>query len=153
MKSLLLFSCFLFSIIGVAQQEFSEADAQQVVDTFFEGFHKGDTLQMRSVLAPIVGMQSVHTNKKGEHILSDSSMENFLVAIAKRPETDKWDEQLLDYKVQIDGNLAHVWTPYEFYFNGNFSHCGANAFTLAKMDDGWKIVHLIDSRRKSSCGK
>jgi hypothetical protein len=75
------------------------------------------------------------------------------VAISKRPETEKWDERLLSYSVQIDGNLAHVWTPYEFWLNGNFSHCGANAFTLAKMDDGWKIVHLIDSRRKSSCRK
>ncbi len=56
------------------------------------------------------------------------------------------EEQLLDYKVSIDGNLAHVWTPY--FLNGSFSHCGANAFTLAKTSSGWKIVHLIDSRRR-----
>jgi hypothetical protein len=108
---------------------------------------------MRSVLAPVVGMQSVHSNKEGKHFLGDSDMDGFIVAISKRPETEKWDERLLSYSVQIDGNLAHVWTPYEFWLNGNFSHCGANAFTLAKMDDGWKIVHLIDSRRKSSCRK
>jgi len=153
MKSILLLSCLFISAFTIAQDSFTEADAKQVVDTFFEGFHKGDTLQMRSVLAPVVGMQSVHSTKDGKHVLSESNMDKFLVAIAKRPSTDKWDERLLSYKVSIDGNLAHVWTPYEFYFNGNFSHCGANAFTIAKMDDGWKIVHLIDSRRKGSCGK
>jgi len=153
MKTILLLSCFIVTSFTFAQDNFSEADARQVVDTFFEGFHKGDTVQMRSVLAPVVGMQSVHSTKDGKHVLSDSNMDNFIVAIAKRPVSDQWDERLLDYKVNIDGNLAHVWTPYEFYFNGNFSHCGANAFTIAKMDDGWKIVHLIDSRRKGSCGK
>jgi len=80
-------------------------------------------------------------------------MDDFIKAIAERLEDQKWEERLLDYKVQIDGNLAHVWTPYEFWFNGAFSHCGANAFTLAKTDDGWKIVHLIDSRRRSSCNQ
>ncbi|MBL4663722.1 MAG: nuclear transport factor 2 family protein [Flavobacteriaceae bacterium] len=153
MKSFLLFYCFLFTVGCFAQEKFTEADARQVIDTFFEGFHKGDTVQMRSVLAPVVGMQSVHSSKDGKHFVSDSKMDEFILAIANRPETDKWEERLLDYRVQIDGNLAHVWTPYEFWFNGNFSHCGANAFTLAKMDDGWKIIHLIDSRRKNSCGK
>jgi hypothetical protein len=78
-------------------------------------------------------------------------MDGFIKAIGSRPDADKWEERLLDYKVKIDGNLAHVWTPYEFWLNDKFSHCGANAFTLAKTDEGWKIVHLIDSRRRSSC--
>ena len=110
MKLYLYAFTILFSIGAVAQNPFSEADARKVVDTFFEGFHEGDT-------------------------------------------TQTWDERLLSYTVQIDGNLAHVWTPYEFWFNGAFSHCGANAFTLARSNDGWKIVHLIDSRRNKGCGE
>ena len=84
-------------------------------------------------------------------MISNGNGKDLLTAIANRPPEQQWDERLLEYRVQIDGNLAHVWTPYEFWFNGNFSHCGANAFTLAKTDDGWKIIHLIDSRRRSSC--
>jgi hypothetical protein len=151
MKSLLLFTCLFFSMACFAQEDFTEADAQGLIDTFFEGFHKGDTIIMRSVLAHVVGMQSVHSNKDGKHFVRDSNMDRFIVAIANRPASEKWDERLLGYTVQIDGNLAHVWTPYEFWVNGIFSHCGANAFTLARMDDGWKIIHLIDSRRKASC--
>jgi hypothetical protein len=44
--------------------------------------------------------------------------------------------------------MAHAWTPYEFYINGKLSHKGVNAFTLYKDDGQWKIVHLIDTRRK-----
>jgi len=83
--------------------------------------------------------------------LNSDDPNGFLSTIANRPADQKWDERLLDYKVEIDGNLAHVWTPYEFWLNETFLHCGANSFTLAKFDEGWKIIHLIDSRRKEGC--
>lgn len=142
---------FLITNMLLAQDAFTEADARQVIDTFFEGFHEGDTIKMRSVMVPNLPTQSVYSTKDGKHMVSDSNGEEFLKAIANRAEDQRWDERLFEYKVQIDGNLAHVWTPYEFWYNGEFSHCGANSFTLAKTDDGWKIVHLIDSRRRSNC--
>lgn len=153
MKSLLLLFCILFSITTVGQNSFTEANAKQIIDTFFEGFHKGDTLLMKSVMLNELVMQTAFTDKEGNNKLTNGTSEDLLSAIANRPESQKWDERLLDYKVQIDGNLAHVWTPYEFWFNDSFSHCGANAFTLAKTNDGWKIIHLIDSRRRESCKK
>lgn len=144
----------LFAVnLTIAQDSFSKKEAQAIVDTFFEGFHQGDTLKMKSVMLTEVPMQTVFSTADGEDRIVTNSADNFLVAIANRPEEQKWDERLLDYKVQIDGNLAHVWTPYEFWLNGTFSHCGANAFTIGKTDDGWKIIHIIDSRRKGSCGK
>jgi len=106
---------------------------------------------MKSVMANAIIMQTAYTDKKGRPKLNSDDPNGFLSAIANRQADQKWDERLLDYKVEIDGNLAHVWTPYEFWFNENFSHCGANSFTLAKFDDGWKIIHLIDSRRKEGC--
>lgn len=146
-----LFSLLLVSHSTFAQRSFTDVDAQAVIDTFFEGFHEGDTTKMRSVIASEVMLQTVYTDNEGKHKINSDSIDGLLNAIANRPKDQKWDERLLSYTVQIDGNLAHVWTPYEFWFNGNFSHCGANAFTLAKYDDGWKIVHLIDSRRRETC--
>ena len=113
-----------------AQSNFTEQDAKQLVDTFFEGFHKGDTVMMRSVLAPSVRLQTAATDKNGAAQLSDDSILNLLNAIANRPADQNWEE---------------------FWFNGNFSHCGANAFTIAKTEAGWKIIHLIDSRRREGC--
>ena len=104
-------------------------------------------------MASEVVMQTAFMNKEGNNLLRTEDASKLLNAIANRTADQKWEERLLDYSVQIDGNLAHVWTPYEFWFNDSFSHCGANAFTLVKSDDGWKIIHLIDSRRKESCNK
>lgn len=151
---LLFFLIYLLSFTQlIAQQSFNEADARQLVDTFFEGFHDGDTTKMRSVMVPSAVMQTASATVDGKNMVSEGSVEKLLDAIANRPPEQIWEEKILDYKVQIDGNLAHVWTPYEFWFNGNFSHCGANAFTMAKTDQGWKIIHLIDSRRKEGCLK
>jgi len=151
MKSFLLSLCFLSATFSFSQSSFSEADAKGIIDIFFEGFHKGDTLLMKSVMTNDIVLQTAFSDKEGKNKVITEPVEGLLNAISNRPEDQQWDERLLDYKVQIDGNLAHVWTPYEFWYNGAFLHCGANAFTLAKKDDGWKIIHLIDSRRKSGC--
>ncbi|QIE58205.1 nuclear transport factor 2 family protein [Rasiella rasia] len=151
MKTILFCFTLFISVSISAQSSFTPQDAKHLVDTFFEGFHKGDTLIMRSTLANKVQLQTAFSTKDGVAKITEGSVTDLLLAIAKRPADQKWDERLLDYKVSIDGNLAHVWTPYEFWVNGNFSHCGANAFTIAKSDTGWKIVHLIDSRRREGC--
>ena len=153
MKAILLLLCLTVSIGISAQDSFTEADARQIVDTFFEGFHAGDTLKMRTVIVDFAPMQTAFATPDGNNRVTEGDISRLLEAVANRPEDQKWDEKLLDYKVQIDGNLAHVWTPYEFWLNGKFSHCGANAFTIAKTNDGWKIIHLIDSRRRSDCSK
>jgi hypothetical protein len=76
---------------------------------------------------------------------------DFVKRIAETPVDTQLDERILDYHIQIDGNLASVWTPYRFYVNENFSHCGVNSFQLVKMKEGWKIVYIIDTRRKEPC--
>ncbi|MDP2686409.1 MAG: nuclear transport factor 2 family protein [Aequorivita sp.] len=151
MKFSVFLLCFTIFTNSFSQNPFSEADAKNIVDTFFEGFHIGDTLLMKSGMAENMVMQTAFTDKNGKHKVNTDDANAFISAIANRAADQKWDERLLDYKVEIDGNLAHVWTPYEFWLNGNFSHCGANSFTLARFDTGWKIIHIIDSRRKEDC--
>lgn len=151
MKFSVFLLCFIAFTNTFSQNAFSEADAKNIIDTFFEGFHKGDTSKMKSVMAEKMVMQTAFTEKNGIAKVTTDNSEDFILAIARRPENAKWDERLLDYKVEIDGNLAHVWTPYEFWLNETFLHCGANSFTLAKFDGGWKIIHIIDSRRKEDC--
>lgn len=132
-------------------QSNEEVKAKAAIDTFFEGFHKGDTTLMKSVIHGKPLLQTAYKNKEGEDVLVTDSLDKLLNAIANRPKNDKWDERLLNYNIQIDGNMAHVWTPYEFWFNAEFSHCGVNSFQLFKDDDQWKIIYLIDTRRRETC--
>lgn len=59
----------------------------------------------------------------------------------------KFHEKILSYTIQIDGTMAHVWAPYEFYLNDKLSHSDVNTFTLFKEKDASKIIYLIDTRR------
>lgn len=133
-------------------QDDDKIKVKAAVDTFFEGFHKGDTTLMRTVLADKVVLQTAFKNKEGKDILrNDGDVSKLLNTIANRPAEQKWDERLLDYSIQVDGNMANAWTPYEFWFNDEFSHCGVNSFQLFKDGEQWKIIYLIDTRRRSDC--
>ena len=49
-------------------------------------------------------------------------------------------ECMWDPEVRIDGPVATLWAPYDFYNGAELSHCGTDAFQLAKSRRGWKVV-------------
>ena len=63
------------------------------------------------------------------------------------------DERIVFGVVKVDGPLAIVWAPYQFFRNGVFSHCGVNSFQLVRLRNEWKIQYLIDTRRKGNCAE
>lgn len=144
-----LLACLIVSIaIGQTNQE---AAVKQTIDTFFEGFHKGDTTLMKSVLTDKVLLQTAFKNREGKDQLVQDDIAKMLTTIANRSDDQKWEEKLLDYQIKVDGNMANAWTPYEFWFNGSFSHCGVNSFQLFHDNGTWKIIYLIDTRRREGC--
>ena len=143
MKKLFIIVTVLISNLFFAQDKTPKA----IVDDFFTAFHAKDTLALRELCHPEIVLRTVANTKEGNK-LKDDKFDDFLNSIATIPANLKIFEKLIDYKVEIDGNLAHVWTPYEFYVNDKLSHIGANAFTLYNDNGKWQIIHLIDTRRK-----
>ncbi|WP_430400868.1 nuclear transport factor 2 family protein [Flavobacterium sp.] len=125
-----------------------EVEVKQAVDDFFVGLHKRDTLMFKKSCHPYINMQTIGKDKEQNNKLILENFQDFMKSIVSIPENVVLFEKLLDYKIQIDGPLAHVWTPYEFYVNGKLSHSGVNSFTLFKDKDVWQIIHIIDTRRK-----
>ena len=141
-KALIMFALFLSASLQVQNQEI-----KKVVETFFEAFHAKDTLKLQSFCDDKMILQSISENAKGTK-LSNESPQAFFKSIGSISKEVKFQEKILSYAIQIDGSMAHAWTPYEFYVNRKLSHKGVNAFTLFRKDNSWKIVHLIDTRRK-----
>jgi len=135
---------FCFALNANAQQ----SEIENTVKTFFEGFHAKDTIKIKSVCHDKMILQSVLEGPKGTK-LTDEKTSEFYKSFSTFPEDMKFEERILSYNVQIDGAMAHAWTPYEFYINGKLSHSGVNAFTMFKENNVWKIIHIIDTRRKS----
>ncbi len=135
----------------ISAQDDAESNVKAAVDIFFEGFHKGDTTLMKSVMMNDFTTQTAYRNKEGKDVLVTEKSSKLISAIANRPSDQKWDERLLDYQITVDGNMANAWTKYEFWFNDKFSHCGVNSFQLFNDNGNWKIIYLIDTRRRKGC--
>ncbi len=143
---------FTFISFTVFSQESSEDQKiKEVISLFFEGLHKGDSSLVRKTLHKEIKIQTTFTNKTGKKILVSETREKLLKTIASKKASDTYFEKLLSYTIKVDGNLASVWTPYEFYYNGNFSHCGANSFQLFNNNGIWEIIYLVDMRRRENC--
>jgi hypothetical protein len=140
----LLFGLFIVCQSSIIAQE---NPPQKLVEDFFIAFHAKDTLVLKELCHSEIILQTIANTKEGNKLENDSYAD-FLKSIASIPANMKFEERILQYKVEVDGNLAHVWTPYEFYINEKFSHKGANSFTLYNDNGKWQIIHLIDTRRK-----
>jgi len=151
MTRILIISFLLVQSLTVKGQLNAKDAVKNSIETFFTGFHEGDTILMKSVMMDKVLMQTAFKNKEGEDILVTDEPGKLIKAIGNRPEDQKWDERIKSYSIQVDGNMANAWTEYEFWFNGEFSHCGVNSFQLFNDAGTWKIIYLIDTRRRSDC--
>jgi hypothetical protein len=149
------FSVLIILALGLHAnaQHFETKNVKTKIIEFFDSFHKQDTTAMRSMVTNNLKLQSISTNKKEESVLTETSFNKFLEGIASIPNDQTFEEKLLDFNIQIDGKMANVWTPYEFWYQGNFSHCGVNSFQLIKQSNEWKIFYLVDTRRKEECHK
>jgi hypothetical protein len=143
MKNLLIIILFFIYFPLNAQ----DLHPKKVVEDFFIAFHAKDTITLKEWCHPEIIMQTIANTKEGNK-LENNLYSDFLKSIASIPTNMKFEERILNYNTQIDGNLAHVWTPYEFYINEKLSHIGANSFTLYNDNGKWQIIHIIDTRRK-----
>lgn len=146
---------FLFLIILSFEQSFAQAKSEEdavkaAINLLFDGMRNSDTTMIRKSFASKSTMETIAINKDGKAIVRTENVNNFIKSIGA-PHPEKYDERIVFTKILIDANLASVWTDYKFYVGERFSHCGVNSFQLFKGEDGWKIIYIIDTRRKENC--
>jgi uncharacterized lipoprotein YehR (DUF1307 family) len=152
-KLIALVIVMVFTITMNAQKNEAKKEVQSTIENFFKGFHKGDLALLKTTLHKDLKAQTTFTNPKGEKILSTTpNAYDTLIKFSEAVKpTDDYFEKIISYNIQIDGNLASVWTPYEFYNKGKFSHCGVNSFQLFNNNGNWEIIYLVDTRSKDGC--
>ena len=127
-----------------------EAAVLAVVEAMFDAMRAGDSTAFRAVLHPTATGASVFVREGQPTLAREASLEGFVQAVGT-PHEQVWDEKIWDAEVRIDGLLATVWTPYAFYLGEELSHCGVDAFQLFKGENGWKVFHIADTRRREGC--
>lgn len=146
------FTLALFTLANIVygQKNNEEEGIKKAINALFDGMRKSDSTLMRTAFNPQAILQTIVKTKAGTTEVRSTDLNLFIKSIAK-PHAEIYDERIVFTKILIDDALASVWTDYQFYIGDKFSHCGVNSFQLVKVNNDWKIVYLIDTRRKENC--
>lgn len=141
-----LITLLFFSFSSLVSAQTPEETVKNTVDTFFEAFHARDSEGMNRLIHADARLQRTAPNVEGIQSLRTQNFQDLVAGIVSMPDSTVFKEKLLSYAIQVDGPLAHVWTPYEFWLDGELHHSGANSIQLFLDDGNWKIMYLVDSR-------
>jgi hypothetical protein len=69
------------------------------------------------------------------------------------PNADPFIERYWNPTVQVRGDIAMVWTPYELRDNGQVVHCGIDAFDMVKLDGRWRVGNASFTMEPDACNE
>lgn len=115
-------------------------DREAVLETVrlvFRGIRLGDGALIRRVMHPDARLQGVDPDGDPRPPMD---VEAFAASVEES--TGRLVERMWNSEVQIQGPVAQIWAPYDFYRDGTFSHCGVDAVQLVKTPVGWQVVAI-----------
>ena len=113
-------------------------DILSVLQAVFDGLAGDPDLITNAMDANIV-MRSTDA-RSGTTVFGSSTLDGLLQRVETGEEV--MIERMWDAEVKVAGDLATIWTPYDFYVGSEFSHCGIDVATLMRRDNGWTITNL-----------
>ena len=137
-----------YSIISFSQPN-DRAVILETVQKFFDSIEFRDKQLLESILVPNSLNISARELDDGEAQFNVMSYDEVVTALTRPGRNAKersWDETVL-----IQGNIAVVWTPYDFHVDGVFSHCGIDSFQLIKQDGQWLISNSSWTLETENC--
>ena len=149
MKPILILLTIVFFSSHINAQS-TEDSVKAAVNKLFEGMKNANAALVSDAFSDSAILQTIARNKEGKIIIRNEQVTDFTEFVGKQ-QKGAADERISFETIKIDGPLAIAWTPYKFYYEGKFSHCGVNSFQLVRMNGQWKIQYLIDTRRTQGC--
>jgi hypothetical protein len=150
MKILFLAATLFCISTNAVRAQNDSADVVQVVQQMFAAMHSGDSASVVQSFTSNAGLQTITVKTPGNPLVRTEDIQQF-GQFVKQAVPGSIREEFRIQHVHVEGVLAHVWAPYQFFYNGVFSHCGVNAFMLIQTSSGWKIQYLTDTRVKEGC--
>ena len=149
MKKITATILICFSVLFVSAQTATDS-IKTVINNLFVAMKESNGNGITACFADGAILQTIATNKEMKTIIENDSVATFARIVQSMPKGNG-DERVVYDAIHIDGPMAAVWAPYEFYYKGKFSHCGVDHFVMIRQDGLWKIQYLVDTRRKQGC--
>lgn len=121
----------------------------QVVRDLFDGMREKDQSKLEGVFHPEARLHSAGTRPDGTPVTQATDIQAFIQNVVGSQAY--LDEVTFDERVELSGNLAMAWTPYNLFVNDGFQHCGVDVFVMTRTSQGWKVLQLADTRTREGC--
>ncbi|MEJ7831247.1 MAG: hypothetical protein WKF91_23780, partial [Segetibacter sp.] len=99
----------------------------------FTAMKNADASMFQDAFTDSAVLQTIVKTKDGFVKIRTENVKEFAEFINKEQKGNA-DERITFESIKIDADLASVWTPYQFYYKGAFSHCGVNSFQLLRVN-------------------
>jgi uncharacterized protein YecT (DUF1311 family) len=116
----------------------------RATDALFQAMRAKDTAALRTLMHPRAQIVSIASSGVGVR-----SADEWIRGLSRNP--DELIERMWDPQVQVDGDLATLWAPYDFHLGERFSHCGIDAFQFVREGGAWKMISVTFTRRTTGC--
>lgn len=127
---------------GSAEYAPNEADRAAITDVVQRAFDAIETND-QAAWAEVLTSEGMFSSIRGEAGERRIGLQSFAEAAANTtPPPNAYLERWWDPIIMVDGDLATVWTPYDFLIDGKFSHSGIDVIVLLRSDAGWKIASI-----------
>lgn len=110
-----------------------------VAQALFDAMETRDTAAYNRIVLPEVRYLAV-LDLGGPATVQWTASAELLTTLSTTGPTFR--EKMWDAEVRISGPLAAIWTPYDFHFGEQLSHCGVDAFHLVKVEGAWRIAQI-----------
>jgi hypothetical protein len=129
------------------------ADRQAVlatIDGFLRGLRTKDTALMARHVDTLSRFTLLRPGPNGTRVVAIKAAD--FIRVVSDPTQPAFDEPIRNAQVNIDADLATVWAEYQVQREGTVTHCGYDAFHLARLGGQWKILNVSDTFRQTGCG-
>lgn len=136
--------------VGAVAHTGVEREVLATIDSFLVGLRTQDTALMARQMDSVSRFTLLRPSPAGTRVML-LTPEQFMSAVT-RPGQPALDEPIRNPVVHVDADLAAVWAEYQVRIEGKVSHCGFDAFHLARLGGRWKILNVSDTFRRAGCG-
>ena len=149
--------CGLLLLFASLQTDPVQADERaailEVMDKAFAAVKSGEPDDWRAIKlaeGTTLSFRPHPNGVAGKHEMRIANNEDFIADL--QPDGHEYIERwTAEPTVLIRGPIAVVWGEYEFWIDGEFSHCGVDLIDMVNVEGEWKIANFSWTVEKEGC--
>jgi hypothetical protein len=143
------------SVPAAGARETTEQERAAVlasIQGFMDALRTKDAAAMNQHVDSLTRITLLRPAREGGTRVVVMTAAQFIHAVTQ-PDQPGIDEPIRNAVVHVSGDLATVWAEYQVRRDGNtVTHCGFDAFQLARRDGRWMLLNISDTYQPTGCG-